>query len=293
MLGMYVLLADDTVPGYGSDNVWQPALVDSVVKGSNTVFFTFINPTHMRVPPAFSALAKTRGNGQNGSIASGTTILFSIGGESYSTSPNPWPFLASASAAKAMAAEVAKWPALHGCDGIDFDLETGAGDAAGAGENAVIFFTELRRLNPSVVITQPVFGYPQVGEENYVVNHGWTKSGTWLGGPNKIGIMVYSGTNSLQWVKNYANATSQWQGFPIQVNVPSHSILVGIGGDGTTEDVLALAQATLSENLGGIMVWFASALNNATGKPAIQYGTYGDASYSVGSGWAQALALMQ
>ena len=246
----------------------------------------------MRVPPAFSALAKSRGNGRNGSVPSGTTILFSVGGESYSASPNPWPFLSSPAAAKAMAAEVAKWPSMHGCDGIDFDLETGAGDAAGAGENAWIFFTELRRLNPSILITQPVFGYPQVGEENYAVNHGWTKIGTWLGGPNTVGIMVYQGTESLQWVKNYANATSQWQGFPIQVNVPTRSILVGACGCGAAKDIMALAQAIVSQNLGGIMVWFASALNKATGKPAIQYGTYDDASYSVGSGWAQALALM-
>ena len=32
MLGMYVLLADDTVPGYGSNDKWQPMLVDSVPK---------------------------------------------------------------------------------------------------------------------------------------------------------------------------------------------------------------------------------------------------------------------
>jgi hypothetical protein len=27
-----------------------------------------------------------------------------------------------------MAAEVAKWPSLYGCDGIDLDIENGAGE---------------------------------------------------------------------------------------------------------------------------------------------------------------------
>ena len=31
---------------------------------------------------------------------------------------------------EAMAAEVAQWPAKYGCDGVDLDIETGAGAAA-------------------------------------------------------------------------------------------------------------------------------------------------------------------
>ena len=36
--------------------------------------------------------------------------------------------LTSSSAAEAMAVEVAKWPSLFGCDGIDLDIENGAGE---------------------------------------------------------------------------------------------------------------------------------------------------------------------
>ena len=51
-----------------------------------------------------------------------------LGGIGYSQKYNPWTWLTSASAAEAMAAEVAKWPSLYGCDGIDLDIENGAGE---------------------------------------------------------------------------------------------------------------------------------------------------------------------
>jgi len=54
--------------------------------------------------------------------------VFIQGGYAYSIDTNPWPWLTSQSAAEAMAIEVAKWPSLYNCDGIDLDLEEGAGD---------------------------------------------------------------------------------------------------------------------------------------------------------------------
>ena len=39
--------------------------------------------------------------------------------------------------------------------------------------------------------------------------------------------MVYEGTQSLDYVKNYADATSQWEGYPITVDVPTSDILLG------------------------------------------------------------------
>ena len=54
-------------------------------------------------------------------------ILFK-GGIGYSQKYNPWQWLTSSSAAEAMAVEVAKWPSLFGCDGIDLDIENGAGE---------------------------------------------------------------------------------------------------------------------------------------------------------------------
>lgn len=61
-----------------------------------------------------------------------------------------------------MAAEVATWPSKYGCDGIDLDIETGAGDVPNSGVNMVFFLKKLRQLVPNIYIGQPVFGYPQV-----------------------------------------------------------------------------------------------------------------------------------
>ena len=62
----------------------------------------------------------------------------------------------------------------------------------------MVFVKALRKLAPNFIITQPVFGYPQVPEENYVTNHAWTKEGTSLGLVDRVGIMVYESTGSLQ-----------------------------------------------------------------------------------------------
>jgi len=293
-LGMYCLLADDTVPGYTSNDNWQPKLPDYLQSGSNVVFFTFINPKSMVVPPAFVNLAKTRGNGGSGSIPSNTVIMFSVGGYTYSNSPNPWPFLASADAATQMAKEVATWPQKYGCDGIDLDIETGAGDAANVGPNLMTFIQVLKQTNPGMIITQPVFGYPQVAAENYVVNHSWDTNGKSLGMADAVGIMVYQGTGSLQYVKNYAQGSHQWQGFPITVDVATRAILCGMGGDASSGDVSTVANSVKSQQLGGIMVWFASVIDSKTGKTAFTYnGGTGDASAGQSSVWQNAINIMR
>jgi hypothetical protein len=50
------------------------------------------------------------------------------GGYAYSVKQNPWNWLTSKEAAEAMAEKVAEWPQKYGCDGIDLDLEDGAGN---------------------------------------------------------------------------------------------------------------------------------------------------------------------
>ena len=53
---------------------------------------------------------------------------------------NPWPWLTSRQAAEQMAGQVAKWPEMYpGCDGIDLDIEEGAGNAPGVDTNIVYF----------------------------------------------------------------------------------------------------------------------------------------------------------
>ncbi len=64
-----------------------------------------------------------------------------------------------------MAERVAKWPEQYGCDGIDLDLEEGAGARPEAGPNMVHFIRRLRQLSPKMIISQPTYGFPQVRKE--------------------------------------------------------------------------------------------------------------------------------
>ena len=68
--------------GFENNAVWQPRLYDWQQKAANVLFFTFIHPVTMDVPPAFEDLAKTRGTGVDGAIPSDTVILFAIGKQS-------------------------------------------------------------------------------------------------------------------------------------------------------------------------------------------------------------------
>merc|ERR1712073_37560 len=108
-------------------------------KAANVLFFTFIHPITMDVPPAFEALAKTRGKDIPGAIPKDTVILFALGDYAYSSKIKPWPWLESKAAAEKMAERVAEWPERYGIDGIDLDLEDGAGDTPKAGPMMIHF----------------------------------------------------------------------------------------------------------------------------------------------------------
>ncbi len=161
-MGLYILLADDSEEGFESNAEWEPELFEWQRKGSNVLFFTFIHPGTMDVPPSFEKLAKSRGTGRPGSVPADTVIMFAIGGYAYSLDPNPWEWLLSREAAEEMAVRVAKWPEMYGIDGIDLDLEEGAGAHKQAGVNMVHFIRKLRTLVPNMIISQPAYGYPQV-----------------------------------------------------------------------------------------------------------------------------------
>ena len=64
---------------FQSNAVWEPRLHEWQQKGANVLFFTFIHPVTMDVPPSFENLAKTRGTNVDGAIPSDTVILFAIG----------------------------------------------------------------------------------------------------------------------------------------------------------------------------------------------------------------------
>ena len=228
-MGFYILLADDDHEGFESDAIWEPELHEWQQKAANVLFFTFIHPVTMAVPPAFEKLAKTRGTGQPGAVPADTVILFAIGGYAYSSKIRPWHWLESREAAEKMAEKVATWPERYGCDGIDLDLEDGAGDTPKAGPNMIHFVRKLRQLQPKMIIGQPTYGFPQVKAEIAVINASWKdKKSTGLA--DSVGLMVYEGTQALNYVKNYATASSQWSGFPIKTDVPKNAILLGAKG---------------------------------------------------------------
>ena len=259
-LGFYVLLADNNVKGYeGNSKLWNPELPPWLQDVASALYFTFIHPVDMDVPPAFQKLAASRGTNSTGAVPTNTTILFAIGGYSYSNSPNVWPWLANQYTAEAMARKVAKWPELYGCDGIDIDIEDVAGNQPGAGRNLVHFIKKLKEVNPKLIINQPVYGHPQDDAENYVVNHSWDTEGNSQGIADGITIMIYSGANSLLFVNNYHGR--HWFYGPIHANVPQSNIQVGCKGRENASDILKLATEVVNRGLAGISVWYTSVTN--------------------------------
>ena len=294
MSGFYCLFADDTVKNYTSTDVWQPNLYDYQLDGANVVFMTFVNPALLpALPPAMEKFAKCKG--QNGCMKKDVPLMVSVGGQAYSE--KEWAFLASQSAAEAMAEKVAAW-ADFGVDGIDLDIEGNAGSSSAASQNLLAFTKKLRALKPGFIVTQPVYGYPQVAAENFMVNNGWTNAtGAWksTGLVDRVGIMVYGGTSSLQWVKEYAAGTKQWDGFPIHVDVPMPAIVAGIDGSAGDSTVMTMANDLVSKDMGGYMVWFASVFDATNNRSALTYGHGAGDSSEAGRRskvWAQAAALM-
>lgn len=307
-LGMYILLADDTTD-YTSTLDWQPQLYPYQLTGADILFLTFINPDLMpAVPPSFARLASTRGTTKEGAVPIGTTIMFAIGGQAYSDDPNPWAFLESKEAAESMAMEVAKWPGMYGCDGIDLDIETGAGQTANAEKYLPIFVAKVKELNPKMIVTQPVFGSPSnVPAANRVVEAAFnetiapTISPYSLGSIDRVGIMVYAGDSALAWVDGYVNGCtptycSEWWCL-LAACVPSDKIFLGAMGGADTATIELLANDVVENDLGGVMVWYASVKDASTGAAALVYDASWDASMTADDGtqaaWATALKTMQ
>jgi len=276
IMGLYILLADDDEDGFESEADWNPELFEWQQEASNVLFFTFIHPDTMDIPPSFQKLAATRGTGTPGSVPSNTVILFAIGGYAYSLKPNPWKWLTSKAAAEEMAEKVATWPDLYGCDGIDLDIEEGAGARQEAGINLVHFIRRLKQLQPNMIISQPTYGYPQVKAEIDVINASWDENGESQNLADSVGLMVYEGTNSLNYIKNYAEGTSRWEGFPIKVDMPRNAILLGAKGQASSSDINRLADEAISQDLLGIMVWYASVKNGFDYSPVWDASTRAD-----------------
>ena len=84
---------------------------------------------------------------------------------------NPWRWLTSQSAAEAMAEQVATWFDKYNVDGIDLDIEEGAGSKPDSGVNMVHFIRRLRQLKPDIIIGQPTYGYPAVNTSFWNGSH--------------------------------------------------------------------------------------------------------------------------
>ena len=50
-----------------------------------------------------------------------------------------------------------------------------------------------------------------------VINESWNADSSSNNVADSVGLMVYEGTQALQYVKNYAHGADQWEGFPIKV----------------------------------------------------------------------------
>ena len=289
VIGLYLVLADNTEPGYLDNVDWLPELYPWQQTGANALFFTFIHPGTMEVPPAFRNLANTRGSGLPGSVPEDTLIMFVIGGFVYSLDPNPWQWLLSKEAAEKMAETVSEWPDKFGCDGVDLDIEDGAGEHPEAGANLVHFIRRLRQLRPDIIITQPTYGYPTVQAEIDVINAAWDPIGNSNNLVNSIGLMVYEGIKSLKYVQNYASHNKQEPNFPIKSTVPSTAIMLGSKGQSGYEDIMILAKRTLVQDLQGFMIWYASVKNG------FDYSPTWDASTSQKSiqGYVEAMELFR
>ena len=69
-MGIYLLLADDSHEGYESNAEWEPELYEYQQKGSNVLFFSFIHPQTMQIPPGIKTFFWDH------------SIMYSIGRES-------------------------------------------------------------------------------------------------------------------------------------------------------------------------------------------------------------------
>jgi len=94
---------------------------------------------------------------------------------------------------------------------------------------------------------------------------------------------------ALNYVKNYASGSTQWggYGFPITVNAPKNTILLGAKGATSSSAINKMATVAVKDDLLGIMVWYSSVKNG------FQYATGWDANEKEDaiSGYKRAMAL--
>ena len=295
--GVYLLLADKTQPIVNlkgetvmadADADWIPQ-VGKWIQQFNVVFFTFLDES-LIVPKSY----KYTINNRNNIFAPGTKIIFSMGGESYS-SGEKWDWLTTKEKAESKAEWIHTNQDYDTCDGIDFDLEPGLYDGV------IHFLRKLRTLKPNWIITVPINGgqrsegnnqsgkftaiactWPAVAyEQNQYLKPLFSMCATsdqYLNLIDTIGIMQYNNDSSLQWIqawnrddgnklcdfcgcKSYGDCLSA-------CTVPQDKILVGLPGDARQDIIDKYVTLSTDKNQSlsnrGYMVWQASADNGFT-----------------------------
>lgn len=129
-----------------------------------------------------------------------------------------------------------------------------------------------------MIISQPTYGYPAIHAEIDLINASWDADGNYYNLADSIGLMVYEGTSSLNYVKNYVNGSDQWEGFPMKIRAPSNTILLGAKGQAGEATISALVDAVIDHDYLGIMIWYVSVKRADDGTKGLQYGVTWDGS---------------
>eukprot|EP00727_Mastigamoeba_balamuthi_P008092 m51a1_g3903 hypothetical protein (468) ;mRNA; f:119985-121450 len=229
---------------YGTPEPWMKT-------STNLMFFSFIDPSTMNVPESFAKETKNYD-------ASKTLILYSIGGQDYG---DRWNWLKSEDQAKAMAAKVATWRKTYGCHGIDLDAEEGSVmnlDYKIMGT----FITELKRLDPGVLVSLDVYGSPGGRDyHNNLINEYLLSSGAHPNSIDWINIMAYSSySNTVTYIEYYTKAVFNPNWPVLKGAVPASKVVVGIDGAGyygncQPDDYTTITKYVKDNGLMGESVW--------------------------------------
>jgi len=147
-------------------------------------------------------------------------------------------------------------------------------------------------------VTQPVEGTPgNVKAPNRVLEASYNKSlgfdARALGSVTKVGIMNYYSAGN--FVDTYVNGCSKfcskWM-CPLAVCVPAKDVVLGLTGAASAEMIAEHADDVKARGLGGIMVWYATVLDDATGEAGLMYQGE-DASNDKLSAWATGLKVVR
>lgn len=119
----------------------------------------------------------------------------------------------------------------------------------------------------------------QVKAEIDVINASWDSKGKSNNLTDSIGIMVYNGTQSLHYVKNYVDGPGQGCHFPITCRAPPNTIFLGVQGSAGAVTIGTLVNETITNGYRGIMTWYSSVMK-ADGSPGLRYALDWDSSGS-------------